>query len=84
MPPRAIFRYNSTATVPRASSTPASKNCSKSCASTAPPKILDGAARLRDCRERHHDQFRSSGDPYLTHLLEVAHILADMRLTPLL
>src|ERR1700720_4776494 len=30
--------------------------------------------------ERHHDQFRSSGDPYLTPLLEVAHILADMRL----
>src|SRR5580692_9190669 len=30
--------------------------------------------------ERHRDQFRSSGDPYLTHLLEVAHILADMRM----
>jgi GTP diphosphokinase / guanosine-3',5'-bis(diphosphate) 3'-diphosphatase len=30
--------------------------------------------------ERHHDQFRSSGDPYLSHLLDVAHILADMRL----
>src|SRR5207244_13503165 len=30
--------------------------------------------------ERHHDQLRSSGDPYLTHLLEAAHILADMRL----
>jgi guanosine-3',5'-bis(diphosphate) 3'-pyrophosphohydrolase len=30
--------------------------------------------------ERHHDQLRSSGEPYLTHLLEVAHILADMRL----
>src|ERR1700675_593190 len=30
--------------------------------------------------ERHRDQMRSSGDPYLTHLLEVAHILADMRL----
>src|SRR6516164_7369744 len=30
--------------------------------------------------ERHHDQFRSSGDPYVSHLLEVAHILADMRL----
>src|ERR1700739_1908092 len=30
--------------------------------------------------ERHRDQFRSSGDPYVTHLLEVAHILADMRL----
>src|SRR5436189_4877378 len=29
---------------------------------------------------RHHDQFRSSGEPYLSHLLEVAHILADMRL----
>jgi guanosine-3',5'-bis(diphosphate) 3'-pyrophosphohydrolase len=30
--------------------------------------------------ERHHDQFRSSGDPYISHLLEVAHILADMRM----
>jgi GTP diphosphokinase / guanosine-3',5'-bis(diphosphate) 3'-diphosphatase len=30
--------------------------------------------------ERHRDQFRRSGEPYLTHLLEVAHILADMRL----
>jgi GTP diphosphokinase / guanosine-3',5'-bis(diphosphate) 3'-diphosphatase len=30
--------------------------------------------------ERHRDQFRYSGELYLTHLLEVAHILADMRL----
>jgi len=30
--------------------------------------------------ESHHDQFRSSGDPYISHLLEVAHILADMRM----
>ena len=30
--------------------------------------------------ERHRDQMRISGDPYLVHLLEVAHILADMRL----
>src|SRR5499425_536398 len=30
--------------------------------------------------ERHHDQFRASGDPYISHLLEVAHILADIRL----
>ncbi len=30
--------------------------------------------------ERHRDQFRTSGDPYVTHLLEVAHILADMKL----
>src|ERR1700676_5050587 len=30
--------------------------------------------------ERHRDQLRNSGDPYLTHLLEVAHILADMRM----
>jgi GTP diphosphokinase / guanosine-3',5'-bis(diphosphate) 3'-diphosphatase len=30
--------------------------------------------------ERHHDQFRISGEPYVSHLLEVAHILADMRL----
>src|SRR6266705_2339483 len=25
--------------------------------------------------ERHHDQFRSSGEPYLSHLLQVAHIV---------
>ena len=30
--------------------------------------------------ERHRDQLRISGEPYITHLLEVAHILADIRL----
>src|SRR6202022_4169672 len=30
--------------------------------------------------ERHRDQFRNSGEPSITHLLEVAHILADLRL----
>jgi guanosine-3',5'-bis(diphosphate) 3'-pyrophosphohydrolase len=30
--------------------------------------------------ERHHDQFRASGDPYTSNLLEVAHILADIRM----
>ena len=30
--------------------------------------------------EQHRTQFRKSGDPYLTHPLEVAHILADMKL----
>ncbi len=30
--------------------------------------------------ERHRDQYRISGEPYITHLLEVAHILADIRL----
>src|SRR5450432_2405836 len=30
--------------------------------------------------ERHRTQIRRSGEPYLSHLLEVAHILADMRL----
>jgi len=30
--------------------------------------------------ELHRDQLRRSGDPSLTHLLEVAHILADMRM----
>ncbi|HUJ81330.1 MAG TPA: HD domain-containing protein, partial [Candidatus Acidoferrales bacterium] len=29
--------------------------------------------------ERHADQMRASGDPYLSHPLEVAHILADMK-----
>src|SRR5580693_1514738 len=30
--------------------------------------------------ERHREQLRTSGEPYLMHLLEVAHILADLRL----
>jgi GTP pyrophosphokinase len=30
--------------------------------------------------ERHRTQVRRSGEPYLIHLLEVAHILADLRL----
>src|ERR1700733_8241131 len=30
--------------------------------------------------ERHRTQVRRSGEPYLVHLLEVAHILADMRM----
>src|SRR5262249_1096098 len=30
--------------------------------------------------ERHRGQLRRSGEPYLTHLLEVAHILADLRM----
>jgi guanosine-3',5'-bis(diphosphate) 3'-pyrophosphohydrolase len=30
--------------------------------------------------ERHREQLRKSGEPYLMHLLEVAHILADLRL----
>jgi len=29
--------------------------------------------------EKHHAQVRESGDPYLSHPLEVAHILADLR-----
>src|SRR6266404_4873570 len=41
----------------------------------------DRAVRQLDARlEELLDQFRSSGEPYLSHLLEVAHILADMRL----
>src|ERR1700732_1658134 len=30
--------------------------------------------------EQHRTQLRKSGDPYLSHPLEVAHILADMKL----
>src|SRR5215467_15260646 len=30
--------------------------------------------------EQHRAQLRKSGDPYLSHPLEVSHILADMRL----
>ena len=32
------------------------------------------------CELMHRDQFRQSGDPYFTHPVEVAHILAKMRL----
>ena len=30
----------------------------------------------------HHGQVRASGEPYFTHPIEVAHILADMHLDP--
>ena len=30
--------------------------------------------------EQHREQFRASGEPYLSHPLEVAHVLADMKL----
>jgi GTP diphosphokinase / guanosine-3',5'-bis(diphosphate) 3'-diphosphatase len=32
------------------------------------------------CLERHREQRRLSGEPYIVHLLEVANVLADMRL----
>ena len=44
----------------------------------------DDLAILRDAFEfaadRHHEQKRKSGEPYLAHPVEVAHLLADMRL----
>jgi len=46
-----------------------------------PGDDLDLLRRAYDFAAREHaDQLRASGEPYLTHLLEVAHILADMRL----
>src|ERR1700684_4717407 len=43
----------------------------------------DDVERLRRAydfaAERHSDQTRASGEPYLSHPLEVAHILADMK-----
>lgn len=46
-----------------------------------PPKsldIIDKAYKL--AKEAHNDQKRKSGQPYITHPLEVAHILADLEL----
>ncbi|MBQ1224016.1 MAG: bifunctional (p)ppGpp synthetase/guanosine-3',5'-bis(diphosphate) 3'-pyrophosphohydrolase, partial [Oscillospiraceae bacterium] len=41
------------------------------------PKILDAFAFAA---EAHKDQFRQSGEPYVTHPLAVAEIVADMEL----
>ena len=61
---------------------PAWKNCWKNSARIGHRKIPGRSGALMKLppsgQVRH--QLRSSGDPYLTHLLEVAHILADMRL----
>ena len=40
--------------------------------------VLRNAYRL--CQEKHEGQKRLSGEPYLSHLLEVVNILADLRL----
>jgi GTP pyrophosphokinase len=46
-----------------------------------PGDDLDLLRRAYDfAAHEHAEQLRASGEPYLTHLLEVAHILADMRL----
>jgi GTP pyrophosphokinase len=46
-----------------------------------PGDDLELLRRAYDFAARQHAaQFRASGDPYLSHLLEVAHILADLRL----
>lgn len=46
-----------------------------------PGDDLELLRRAYDFAARQHaTQFRASGDPYVSHLLEVAHILADLRL----
>jgi GTP pyrophosphokinase len=42
------------------------------------PELLRRAFEF--AREQHAEQFRESGEPFLSHPLEVAHILADMKL----
>ncbi|HUJ41900.1 MAG TPA: bifunctional (p)ppGpp synthetase/guanosine-3',5'-bis(diphosphate) 3'-pyrophosphohydrolase [Candidatus Acidoferrales bacterium] len=44
----------------------------------ADPELLRRAFEF--AAEQHRGQLRQSGEPYLTHPLEVAHLLADMRL----
>lgn len=46
-----------------------------------PGEDVDPVQRAyRLAAEQHHAQVRQSGEPYLTHPLEVAHVLADMKL----
>lgn len=48
---------------------------------TRPTSDIELLRRSYDfAAEQHRNQFRKSGDPYLSHPLEVAHILADMKL----
>ena len=48
---------------------------------TRPGEDLDLLRRAYDfAAEQHAEQRRESGDPFLSHPLEVAHVLADMRL----
>ena len=48
---------------------------------TRPASDIELLRRAFDfAAEQHRTQLRKSGDPYLSHPLEVAHILADMKL----
>src|ERR1700689_4328008 len=48
---------------------------------TRPASDIEALRRAFDfAAEQHSSQLRKSGDPYLSHPLEVAHILADMKL----
>src|ERR1700688_2015641 len=48
---------------------------------TRPASDIELLRRAFDfAAEQHRSQLRKSGDPYLSHPLEVAHILADLRL----
>src|SRR5579872_3979092 len=48
---------------------------------TRPASDIETLRRAFDfAAEQHRSQLRKSGDPYLSHPLEVAHILADMKL----
>jgi len=70
-----------TASAPSACWIRGSRSSSPSSARIAPPKTPGFVRRAYEiASERHRDQLRRSGDPYMTHLLEVAHILADMRM----
>jgi guanosine-3',5'-bis(diphosphate) 3'-pyrophosphohydrolase len=45
-----------------------------------PDKVADSERAFEGARDAHSGQMRSSGDPYITHPVAVAGILADMRL----
>ena len=64
-------------------STRCSSRCSASCAQTHPKADLRLLEQAYEVAERQHrGQLRKSGDPYITHPLAVATILAELGMTP--
>jgi len=57
-----------------------SSNCRESRLTRLRAILSCFAGRFEFAAEQHRAQLRESGDPYLSHPLEVAHILADMKL----
>ena len=75
-----VRAHHSTGRIPR-SQRPTIDNLIKLVRSYNPNADFDGIRKVYQFAEMAHDgQFRATGEPYITHPLEVAFILADMHL----